>query len=126
MPDVRIASYGQDQSSRNERTIVMHQTNKPIVSLRVAHADESEVVRWIAQLDDSPAPSEPVLLALVDGEAVAARSLSDGRVVANPFRRTADAVALLDIRAAQLSEPTELERARARRRIGRLSRLPAA
>lgn len=53
-------------------------------------------------------------MALVDGEAVAATSLSDGRVVANPFVRTADTVTLLSLRAAQLAERP------ARRRLPRL------
>jgi hypothetical protein len=104
----------------------MSSSHNPIVSLRVAHDDEADVVRRIAELDNSRPPAGEVLLALVDGEAVAARSLSDGRVVANPFVRTADAVALLGIRAAQLSGSSELERARARRRLVQIPRRPAA
>ena len=38
----------------------------------------------------------------LDGEPVAAASLSDGRTVANPFLPTADVVALLSMRARQL------------------------
>jgi hypothetical protein len=78
---------------------------KPILALRVAHDDEADVVRRIADLDDARTLSGEILLALLDGEPVAARSLSDGRVVANPFVRTADVVALLDIRASQLTAP---------------------
>jgi hypothetical protein len=43
-----------------------------------------------------------VLLALVEAERVAALSLYDERVVANPFAGTHDAVALLRLRAAHL------------------------
>ncbi|HUA48126.1 MAG TPA: hypothetical protein VMA77_23005 [Solirubrobacteraceae bacterium] len=82
----------------------MTQTHKPTLAMRVAHADEADIVRRLAQLDDAPTLSGEILLAVVDGETVAALSLSDGRVVANPFLRTADAVALLRIRAAQLSD----------------------
>jgi hypothetical protein len=39
----------------------------------------------------------------VDGHAVAALSLEDGRVVANPFVRTVEVVAVLRVRAEQLS-----------------------
>jgi hypothetical protein len=73
------------------------------LALRFADDDEADVVRRIADLDNARTLSGEVLLALVDGEPVAARSLRDGRVVANPFVRTADAVALLELRAAQLT-----------------------
>jgi hypothetical protein len=79
------------------------------LALRVAQPDETRVLRRLADLDDSPPLDGEVLLALVDGEAVAALSLSDGRVVANPFLPTADTVTLLALRASQLS------RSRARR-----------
>ena len=61
------------------------------------------MVRRLASLDDAPALTGQVLLALVDGEAVAALSLSDGRVVANPFLPTEAAVGLLRLRAQHLS-----------------------
>ncbi len=73
------------------------------VVLRSAHADEGHVVARLAQLDDAPELEGQVLIALIDGEAVAALSLLDGRVVANPFVRTENAVALLRLRAKHLS-----------------------
>jgi hypothetical protein len=83
------------------------------LALRVAHTDEAPVVRRLAALDDARPLDGDVLLALVDGEAVAAVSLDDGRVVANPFLRTADTVSLLSLRAAQLSgAPASPRRAR--------------
>lgn len=72
------------------------------VALRPADPDEAHVVRRLAALDDAPALEGQTLLAIIDGEAVAALSLEDGRVVANPFVRTHDAVALLRLRAAHL------------------------
>jgi hypothetical protein len=81
----------------------MTQADKPTLVMRIARADESAVVRRLAQLDDAPTPSGEILLALVDDEPVAALSLADGRVVANPFVRTAGLVALLRMRAAQIS-----------------------
>lgn len=77
--------------------------NTPAVALRLAAADERHVVRDLAALDDASALEGHVLLALIDGEAVAALSLCDGRVVANPFVRTDAAVALLRLRAEHLS-----------------------
>lgn len=69
------------------------------VALRLAQPDEAQVVRRLAALDDAPALEGESLLALIDGEAVAALSLEDGRVVSNPFVRTQGAVALLRLRA---------------------------
>lgn len=77
-------------------------TEAPAVVLRLARPDERDLVSYLAALDDAPAPHGRVLLALVEGEAVAALSLYDGRVVANPFVATRDVVALLRLRAAHL------------------------
>src|SRR5437016_3785349 len=73
-----------------------------IVAFRLARADEARLVRRLAALDTAPVPDGQVLLALIDGEVVAALSLLDGRVVADPFVRTEDAVALLRLRAEHL------------------------
>ncbi len=72
------------------------------IALRLAHPDDALVVRRLAALDDAPPLPGQVLIALLDGEPVAAASLSDGRTVANPFLPTADVVALLSMRARQL------------------------
>jgi hypothetical protein len=74
------------------------------LALRVADDHDTLAVRRLAALDDAPPLRGEVLLALVDGEAVAATSLSDGRVVANPFLPTAETVTLLSLRASQLAE----------------------
>ncbi len=83
----------------------------PAVALRLAGSDDTRVVRWLAALDDAPALDGLVLLALIDDEAVAALSLLDGRVIANPFVATSEVVALLRLRAEHLSV------ARPRRRL---------
>ncbi len=83
------------------------------VALRLAGADEADIVRELAELDDATALTGPVLLALVNGEAVAALSLSEHRVVANPFVRTEDAVALLRLRANHLWGGRRRRRSRA-------------
>jgi hypothetical protein len=77
--------------------------NPPVVSLRIAGVDDDQLVRDVAALDDAPSPEGEVLLALIDGEAVAALSLRDGHVVANPFVHTEAAVALLRLRAEHVS-----------------------
>jgi hypothetical protein len=49
-------------------------------------------------------------VAEVDGELVAAVSLTGDEAVANPFRHTADLVAMLEMRAAQLAAPPVVRR----------------
>jgi hypothetical protein len=73
----------------------MNLLQESALALRFADDDEADVVRRIADLDNARTLTGEILLAFVDGEPVAARSLRDGRVVANPFVRTADAVAML-------------------------------
>lgn len=72
------------------------------IALRLAHDDETAAVSRLADLDDAPALRGRVLVAFADGEAIAALSLADGRVVANPFVCTVDAVALLRLREQHL------------------------
>jgi hypothetical protein len=88
------------------------------VELRSARPDEEGVVRRLAALDDAPALEGPAMLAVIDGEAVAALSFGDLRVVANPFVRTQHAVDLLRLRVDHLSGGSE----RGRRRPRRLAR----
>ncbi len=73
------------------------------VELRHARRDDADVVRRLAILDEARTLEGPVLLALVNGLAVAALSLDDGRVVADPFVATVEARSLLRLRAAQLA-----------------------
>jgi hypothetical protein len=72
------------------------------VTLRFgSHADAKALAR-LAELDSSAPPAQPVLLAEVDGQLLAALALSDGSVVADRFHRTADLIDLLRARAHQL------------------------
>jgi hypothetical protein len=73
------------------------------ISIRPAHDDETPVVRRLSYLDDQRPLRGDVLLAVVDGEPVAALSLQDGRVAADPFVRTADVVELLRLRAERIA-----------------------
>jgi hypothetical protein len=82
------------------------------IELRLARADESQVVHGLAQLDDATDLDGDALLALIDGEAIAALSLADRRVVANPFVRTEHAVTLLRIQADHLFGRRERRRLR--------------
>jgi hypothetical protein len=73
------------------------------ITIREARATDAAGIERLARLDDSAVPSGAALLAFIDGQLAAARSLSRDHTVADPFQRTADAVALLDLRANQAS-----------------------
>ncbi len=74
------------------------------LTLRLATEDDADRVARLAQLDSARVPSGPVLIAEVEGRLQAALPLEDGAPIADPFRRSADLVALLRMRAAQMSE----------------------
>jgi hypothetical protein len=73
------------------------------IELRHARRDDADVIRRLAVLDEARPLEGGVLLATINGLAVAALSLDDGRVVADPFVATAEARSLLHLRAAQLA-----------------------
>jgi hypothetical protein len=73
------------------------------LTVRLAGAADWPALRRIAELDSASVPVAPLLLAERDGRPIAALSLSDGAVVANPFVATADVVALLKLRARQIA-----------------------
>jgi hypothetical protein len=101
--DLRRESKRWRSTVEPEQTHTARRPERAIVALRLAGPDEGPVVRRLASLNDAPPLTGQVLLALVDGEAVAALSLGDGRVVANPFLPTEAAVGLLRLRAQHLS-----------------------
>jgi hypothetical protein len=74
------------------------------VLVRRATARDAAHIRTLALLEDRRLTDGPYIVAELAGEAVAAMSLSSGQVVADPFRRTRDAQALLRLRAAQIAE----------------------
>lgn len=86
----------------------------PVLMRRAVVADAARI-RELARLDDKRMPAGPFLVADLAGDIVAAVSLSSGAVVADPFRLTADAVAMLRLRAAQVGVTSGLEARRANR-----------
>ena len=72
------------------------------VTIRLAGTWEGAALAQLAELDSATTPPEPVLVAELAGEVLAAISLTDGTLVANPFRYTADVVELLRARERQL------------------------
>jgi len=64
-------------------------------------SDHTALVR-LAGRDSSDVPEGEIIGAELDGSLVAAMSLSDHRVVADPFTRTDSLRSLLELRAGQL------------------------
>jgi hypothetical protein len=79
----------------------METTASPQISIRLATESDGSMLLRLAALDSAAAPSGSVLVADVDGEIVAARSLTKPRSIADPFRQTADVRELLELRARQ-------------------------
>ena len=76
----------------------------PTIQIRLARPDDEPTLLRLAALDSAPAPRGDVLVALVDGEILAAIALDSGRAIADPFRPTADLVELLHTRAHLMGE----------------------
>jgi hypothetical protein len=74
----------------------------PIV-IRMSVAGDRRALRQLAYLDSQRPAAEDMLLAEQAGEIMAAITLSGETTIADPFRPTADAVALLRLRASQLN-----------------------
>jgi hypothetical protein len=72
------------------------------VLIRAARGSDGPALRRLAALDSRPLPEGELLIAETDDEVVAALSLETGARVADPFRRTADVVDLLALRAKRL------------------------
>jgi hypothetical protein len=89
------------------------------LAIRLAVSADAEALGRLAQLDSAPPPAPvPLLVAEVGGELRAALPLDGGRAIADPFRPTAELVAILAERRRQLAPPP--------RRSARRWRLPRA
>ncbi|HEY6761875.1 MAG TPA: hypothetical protein VI318_20420 [Baekduia sp.] len=96
-------------------------TPSSTISLLSATAEHDTALRQLSQLDSARTIRRPALMAVVDDRLVAAISTEDGRVVADPFVPTEDAVHLLRVRTAELR--AERLRHAGRRRLPRLGGL---
>jgi hypothetical protein len=90
-------------------------TSTSTIVLQQVTAEQDAALRDLSALDSARTITRPALMAFVDGRIVAAASLSDGRIVADPFAHTEAAVRLLRLRT------TEIE---GRRRIHPRRRVP--
>ena len=74
----------------------------PQVTVRMAMDSDAGPLGRLAALDSAEAPTGPTVVAEVAGELVAALPVRGGGPIADPFRRTAAVVELLELRATQL------------------------
>ena len=75
--------------------------------LRTDRPTDEHALRQLAALDSVRPIKGRALLAEIDGRAIAAIGIDDGKVVADPFRHTAEAVELLRVRAERLDPRIE-------------------
>jgi hypothetical protein len=96
---------------------------KNITVRRASPADQVKLAR-LAALDSAKPPTGTVLVAEADSRMLAALPIGAGRPIADPFEHTAEVVALLELRAAQLAERRNGRRGLAGR-VRSLFRIPA-
>ena len=75
----------------------------PAVTLRLGRPVDAQALSCLAELDSAPPLTAPVLIGEASGRLVAAISLADARVIADPYEHSAAVVELLRARARQLS-----------------------
>jgi len=91
-------------------------TTTDTVTIRHAGSQDAVALKLLAMLDSSQPLAGPVLVAESSGLVLAALSLRDGRVAADPFFETAHLVELLRTRAERLEDgPAPRRRLLARR-----------
>jgi hypothetical protein len=88
------------------------------ILLQQAAPSDDDALRDLAQLDSARVLARPAVMAIVDGRLVAAASLADQRVVADPFADTTQAISLL---RAHLSEVSARRHGHPRHRAPRFS-----
>ena len=98
------------------------------ITIRLSRPEDHAAVLRLAALDSKAYDGGELVLAERGGELVAAVPVAGGDALADPFRPTAEVVALLELRAAQLRSAGEDAsggrglRVRAGRRRARLAR----
>jgi hypothetical protein len=101
-----IADLQRSAAAQRETHVAAEQPKAAgdVIALRRAGDDEAADLKRLAALDSARPLAGDALVALVDGRLVAAISLADGRVIADPLVSTSEARALLHTRAAQLAQ----------------------
>jgi hypothetical protein len=72
------------------------------VTIRRLSGQDNGRIRHLAQLEGRQEPEGPWLGVEIEGQVLAATSLTTGETISDPFSRTAELRAMLELRAAQL------------------------
>lgn len=80
-------------------SVIQIPTTSDALVIRPARSEDADVLRRLALLDDQRPLKGEVLVAEVGGETLAAYSVESHRAIADPFRRTASLVAMLELAA---------------------------
>jgi hypothetical protein len=114
----RIAAAERYRRQRETRHLAAEPDGYDAVTVRLADECDDVALRRLAVRGRAAELHSPVLVAEACGRMLAARSLADGRALADPFRRTAQLDELLALRAMHLRGPaTGPKRSRFRRRL---------
>ena len=81
---------------------MLHTATHPSLTVRTASDADAYALAQLAAVDSSTPLAGRTLVAELGSEPVAAISIDDGTVVADPFRPTAEIVEMLRLRVAQL------------------------
>src|SRR5436309_15972300 len=93
---------GKRMSNNPNSTPERERDRRAGVTIRPAGPEDEPALGRLARLDSTPLPPAPLLIAEIDRRPVAAISLATGESFADPFSRTLELRALLELRAAQL------------------------
>ena len=95
------------------------------VTVRRSTAGDAGALARLAALDSASPPRGPALVAEADSRLLAALPLGSGRPIADPFEPTAELVALLELRRAQMETADSDDPARRRGLRGLLRGRPS-
>jgi hypothetical protein len=76
------------------------------IALRLCRVGDDPALEQLAELEGSTVPTGRLVLAEIDGRLVAALPLAGGCMISDPFVATSHLRRLLELRAAQLREPS--------------------
>ena len=91
-----------ERRARYARPSWTHEPAAEDVALRLCTVQDDPALERLAQLESRKLPGGRFVVAEVDGELVAALPLAGGAPFADPFRKTAHLLPLLQARARQL------------------------
>lgn len=75
------------------------------IELRLCRAADDPALERLAALAERPLPFGRLVVALVNGQLVAALPVAGGHALTDPFSRTVHLLRLLELRAEQLRQP---------------------